>query len=397
MTPSHQPVLVSLDDEAEIGEIVVSVAEQAGFIAATTITVEDFYEKLKLLDPDVIVLDLQLGDTDGVELLRELGDRETKCGLVLISGMDQRTLTAAAQYATSRGLKLLTTIQKPFLPEDLLRAFLSIKSVSMPLGPKDFMRAIENGDLLLHYQPVIRFSETGSEIESVEALLRWEHPERGTLKPEAFLKLGEAHGLSRMVADFVIETGLQQLKGWYASNTQLNLRVNVSAALITDIEFPDRLHTALNEFEIDPAMLTIEVNETAMFAEQPLTFDILTRLRLKGIGLAIDDFGIGYSSLTQLLRMPFSEMKIDRSLIAPLGTSRETQVAVEALIGLAHKLDLKVCAEGVEDQAALRFLANAGCDRAQGYLISHPIPASQIPAVTRQWNKLREDAVRSIN
>jgi EAL domain-containing protein (putative c-di-GMP-specific phosphodiesterase class I) len=270
--------------------------------------------------------------------------------------------------------------------------FLSIKSITEPLGPKDFERAIDNGELLLHYQPVIRNLDHAWAVDCVEALLRWEHPERGLLRPDSFLKLSESHGLSRMVTDFVIGAGLQQLKGWLAGGIRLGLRVNVSASLITDIEFPDRLHMALREYEVDPAKIVIEVTETAMFVELPRTFDILTRLRLKGIGLAIDDFGIGYSSLTQLFRMPFSEMKIDKSLLGSVNSSREARIAVEALIDLAHKLGLVVCAEGVEDQAALDLLAGAGCDHAQGYLISKPLESTLIPAFVQQWNEPRGEA-----
>jgi EAL domain-containing protein (putative c-di-GMP-specific phosphodiesterase class I) len=384
MSPQRDPVLLSLDDEPEIGDIIESVARQAGFKAASTQTVDDFYRQLRLLEPDVVVLDLQLADTDGVQVLRHLGDAFVKCGIVLISGMDERTLSAAKTYADSRDLRLLATVQKPFLPEDLLRIFLSVKSVSEPLGVKDFERAVENGELLLHYQPVIRnFGQTW-DIDSVEALIRWDHPERGMMKPDSFLKVGEEQGLSRMITDFVIGTALQQLKGWNTRGIRIAMRVNVSAGY-TDIEFPDRLHMTLKEYEIDPASIIIEVNETAMFVEQPRTFDILTRLRLKGIGLAIDDFGIGYSSLTQLFRMPFSEMKIDKSLLGSVSSSREGQIAVEALIDLAHKLDLKVCAEGVEDEAALNFLQRAGCDCAQGYLISRPLSSTQIPDVMRRW------------
>lgn len=389
MGSDNHTVLLSLDDEIGIGEIIASVAEQAGFKAAATQTVDDFHRQLRALDPDVVVLDLQLGDIDGIQVLRQLGDTGNKCGVVLISGMDQRTLVAAENYANSRELKVLTTVQKPFLPEDLLRVFLSIRSITEPLGPKDFERAIENGDLLLHYQPVIRNLGQAWAVDCVEALLRWEHPERGLLRPDSFLKLSETQGLSRMVTDFVIGTGLQQLKGWLAGGIRLGLRVNVSASLITDIEFPDRLHMALREYEVDPAAIVIEVTETAMFVELPKTFDILTRLRLKGIGLAIDDFGIGYSSLTQLFRMPFSEMKIDKSLMGTVNSSREAQIAVEALIELAHKLDLVVCAEGVEDQAALDFVAGAGCDHAQGYLISPPLESTRIPGFVRQWNEPR--------
>jgi EAL domain-containing protein (putative c-di-GMP-specific phosphodiesterase class I) len=124
-----------------------------------------------------------------------------------------------------------------------------------------------------------------------------------------------------------------------------------------------------------------------MLEQTPEAFDILTRLRIKNIGLAIDDFGIGYSSLTQLFRMPFNEMKIDRSLVGRICESKEASIMVDALVGLAHKLSLTVCAEGVEDEATLLALARFGCDFAQGYFVSQPVPAAEIPKIVARWDE----------
>lgn len=387
-----EPTLLSLDDDVEIGKIIEAVGEKAGFKTTVTDTAQSFCEQLQTLDPDVVALDLQVPDMDGVQLLRRLGDIGVRSGLVLITGMDRRTVVSAEQYAVKRGLRVLATVQKPFLPDDLLRTFLSAKALSHPLEAEDFERAIENGQLHVYYQPVARAQNGAWEIDSVEALLRWEHPERGILLPDSFLGLGKDHTLSREMTDFVIRRGLEQLKGWHAVSLDLALRANLSAGLITDIEFPDRLETTLEEFEIPGSSLMIEVNETTMLQEQPETLDILTRLRLKEVRLAIDDFGIGYSSLTQLFRMPFCEMKIDRSLIARVSESKETQISIEALIDLAHKLGLEVCGEGVENQQALDFLARAGCDVAQGFLLSPPVRPQEIPGVIRRWQERTQES-----
>ena len=381
------PSLLSLDDDEEIGRIIVAVARDAGFDAHTTGTAAAFLEQLKLLEPDVIVLDLQIPDRDGVQLLRELADRNPKCSIVFVTGMDSRTIASTEHYAITRGLQVCGSVQKPFLPEDLLRTLVSVRSVTQPLGPADFERAMRNDQLIVHYQPVLKRFADGWSIDSVEALLRWEHPERGTLLPRSFLKLGDESGLNRDMTDFVLQRALEQLKGWRTAGLDLRLRVNLSAGLISDIEFPDRLAMALEHHGHDGSALILEVNETAMLEENSTTIDILTRLRLKEIALAIDDFGVGYSSLTQLFRLPFSEMKIDRSLIARIPDSKETRISVEALIDLAHKLSLEVCGEGVETQTALDFLEEARCDSAQGYLICPPVSHLEIPAVIRNWEE----------
>ena len=225
------------------------------------------------------------------------------------------------------------------------------------------------------------------DICAVEALLRWQHPQRGLIAPDAFIGLGETSGLMRSMTDFVIQRGIEQLKGWQALRLDLGLRVNVGASLITDLEFPDRLQYALNEQNIDASALTIEITETAMLEKHSDTFDIMTRLRVKGMKLAIDDFGIGYSSLTQLFRMPFNEMKIDKSLVLALPHSKEAKIMVDAMVELGHKLSLTVCAKGVETDAALDFLGSVQCDSAQGYLIGRPTPATHIPEMIRKWTR----------
>jgi EAL domain-containing protein (putative c-di-GMP-specific phosphodiesterase class I) len=152
----------------------------------------------------------------------------------------------------------------------------------------------------------------------------------------------------------------------------------------------------LLEQAVDPEALALEITETGMLEQTPDAFDILTRLRIKNIGLAIDDFGIGYSSLTQLFRMPFNEMKIDRSLVGRIIESKEASIMVDALVSLAHKLNLTVCAEGVENQATLDELGRFGADFAQGYFISTPVPPAELPRIIAHWdNQQRQPALRN--
>jgi EAL domain-containing protein (putative c-di-GMP-specific phosphodiesterase class I) len=206
--------------------------------------------------------------------------------------------------------------------------------------------------------------------------------------------MGEDGGLARGLADYVLQRGVEQLRAWRNNNHRIGLRVNISAQLIADLSFPDRLETLLMEYRLDPSLLTLEITETAMLEQRPETIDILTRLRVKEIQLAIDDFGIGHSSLTQLFRMPFSEMKIDKALVISTDQSNEARIMVETLVSLAHRLGLSACAEGVESAAALEFLDQVGCDGAQGFLIGKPLPAKEIPTILRQWPKRAADLAR---
>jgi EAL domain-containing protein (putative c-di-GMP-specific phosphodiesterase class I) len=336
--------------------------------------------------PDVVVLDLQMPNEDGVSALRYLADAQCNAKIFLVTGMDERTIAAAEQYGLRRGLSIFGTLQKPFDPDELLAHFEKAHASIRPLTPSDLEQAIETGALDVHYQPIIRrFADDTWDVAAVEALLRWNHPVRGLLTPEYFVSMGEAHGLSRVMTDFVLQRGIEQLKGWQAQRLQIGLRVNIAATLISDIAFPDRLERTLVEQSVDAEALALEITETAMLEQTPNAFDILTRLRIKRIGLAIDDFGIGYSSLTQLFRMPFNEMKIDRSLVGRIVESKEASIMVDALISLAHKLNLTVCAEGVENRPTLDLLAKFGADFAQGYFISTPVPAADIPQIIARW------------
>lgn len=383
----RDPVLLALDDEEDIAETLCAIGVRAGFRTQASTSSERLRELVAGSKPDVIVLDLQMPGEDGVTVLRHLADMQCAAQILLVTGMDERTIASAEQYGLRRGLSIFGTLQKPFDPDELLAQLERAHAAIRPLTPADLAKAIDDGELVVHYQPIIRrFADNTWDVTAVEALIRWNHPVRGLLTPDSFVSMGEAHGLSRAMTDFVLQRGIEQLKGWEAQRLRIGLRVNIAATLISDIAFPDRLETMLVEQSIDADALALEITETAMLEQTPDAFDILTRLRIKNIGLAIDDFGIGYSSLTQLFRMPFNEMKIDRSLVGRIGESKEASIMVDALVGLAHKLNLTVCAEGVEDKATLEALGKFGADFAQGYFVSPPVPAAEIPRIIAHWD-----------
>ena len=376
--------LVVIDDDHEVASVIAMIGQHAEYDVSIFNDARTIGQESAVLAADLITLDLQMPSVDGIQVLRGLAERKVKASIVLISGMDDRTRSAAEMYGRERGLDILATIEKPFSPEDLLKLLRTAQAKVTPLRSTDLEQAIELDELAIVYQPTVRRDEDGTWIyDTAEALLRWDHPERGLLSPAEFLTMGEDAGLITAMTDFVLQRGLEQLRGWQLQNVNFGLRVNVSAMLLTDIDFPDRLETLFDELDIDPETLTLEITEAGMLNEHPDTIDILARVRLKKIKLAIDDFGIGYSSLTQLFRMPFSEMKIDHSLLSQIPHSGEACIAVQALVDLAHRLKLSVCAEGVESEAALDFMHSIGCDCAQGYFIARPMAASEIPRMLR--------------
>jgi EAL domain-containing protein (putative c-di-GMP-specific phosphodiesterase class I) len=380
------PTLLTLDDDESIARLIASIGDRSGFRSTAVCDPDDLFAVLQDEIPDVIVLDLQMPRQDGVGVLRNLADQNIEASIVLVSGMDERTMTSAEQYGLARGLSMCGGLQKPFEPEELASHLEHIHSRIRAITVEDLRRAIDQNELLLYYQPTLQRHADGTwGVKAMEALIRWQHPARGLLTPDKFLSMGETHGLSRVLTDYVIERGVQSLKGWCAAGLNIGLRLNIAASLISDLEFPDRLETLLWQHEIDPRLVTLEITETAMLDQRSHTFDILTRLRVKNINLAIDDFGIGYSSLTQLFQMPFNEMKIDKSLVGRTPESKEASIMVDALVSLAHKLSLTVCAEGVETAETLEFLGGIGCDSVQGFYVSQPVPAHEVPAIVEKW------------
>jgi len=179
---------------------------------------------------------------------------------------------------------------------------------------------------------------------------------------------------------------IRQVGHWRSRGLDLSLSVNLAPRLVKDLEFPDRLSRILQEFSVAAEQLTLDVLEDAADQDADLVMDIYTRLRVKGIGLALDDFGIGASSFTHLYKMPFSELKIDRELISAVPHTRTAATAVRAIVQLGHALSLRVCAEGVESALAFDFLDEIGCDRMQGDFMGKAMPASEFESFTFAWS-----------
>ena len=243
-------------------------------------------------------------------------------------------------------------------------------------------RALLNNRLHMAYQPKI--SLVDGTLKRVEALVRWDHPERGAISPSQFVPLAERHGLIDQLTQWGLRTALRQWRAWRAQGIDTTLAFNISALSLDQLDFPDLVERIAKALEVPPEALVLELTEGAT---QPLVklMDTLTRFRIKGIGLAIDDFGVGYSTLMQLRQLPFTELKIDRFFVEDSATARDSMLIVRSIIELAHGLDLTVTAEGVETTAQLRLLRRLGCDVAQGFLIARPLAPDALGPWLEEW------------
>ncbi|GAA4607679.1 hypothetical protein GCM10023107_82680 [Actinoplanes octamycinicus] len=242
----------------------------------------------------------------------------------------------------------------------------------------DLRRGIDQGQLLLHYQPKVD-AQTGR-VLGAEALVRWQHPEHGMIPPNDFIPLAEHTGLITPLTRFVLDSALRQCRAWLTAGHELTVAVNVSAHGLLDLDLPAEIAERLDHWQVPARLLTIEITETAIMTDPERALQVVKQLHALGVHLSIDDFGTGYSSMAYLKNLPVQELKIDRTFVSSMTTSERDAVIVRSTVELGRNLGLRVIAEGVEDIATWRQLDAAGCDALQGYYISRPVGPADFDA-----------------
>jgi diguanylate cyclase (GGDEF)-like protein len=243
--------------------------------------------------------------------------------------------------------------------------------------------AIAGDELVLHYQPKIALAD--GRLAGAEALVRWQHPLRGFVPPDRFLPFAEQTGAIRDVTRWVLRRAVAQVAAWRDAGLAVPVAVNLSTRDLMDVELPRRIADALATYRLEPAMLTLEITESAIMDDADRALQVLEALHGLGVALSIDDFGTGYSSLAYLKRLPVTELKIDRSFTRHMVRDADDAIIVRSTIDLGHNLGLRVVAEGIEDDATVEALRAAGCDRGQGYRFSRPLAADAFEAWARAW------------
>jgi len=248
----------------------------------------------------------------------------------------------------------------------------------------ELRRAIDERELVLYYQPKLEL-RSGT-VSAVEALVRWEHPTRGLVGPHEFIDVAQETSLIRPLTLYVIDEALRQCRAWTEQGHTLAVAVNVSARNLIDLDFPEQVAALLAKWDVGAARLELEITESAIVADMFRMRGVLERLGAMGLRIAVDDFGTGYTSLGYLRRLPISQLKIDRSFVSHMATSEEDAIIVRSTIDLGRNLGLDVVAEGVEDADVLERLRGLGCDIAQGYVMSRPIPGDELATWLRDFS-----------
>jgi len=250
----------------------------------------------------------------------------------------------------------------------------------------DLRHALARDELVLHYQPL--FDPKTQRVIGAEALIRWNHPQRGLIPPDLFIPIAEDSGLIVAIGEWVIKTACAQLVAWQNSGyTGLRMAVNLSIRQLSDDGLVPSIEHIVQTYDLEPEQLELEITESLFVDHSPETMGVLQNIRALGVTLAIDDFGTGYSSLSYLKRFPIDTLKIDQSFIRDVTENADSAAIVDAVVAMAHRLNLNVVGEGVETQEQLTFLNIAGCDIVQGYLLGRPVePDAMVPLLSQQLN-----------
>lgn len=346
---------------------------------------------------DMMFLDLKMPDMDGVEVLRQLSGMHYDGALVLLSGADKQVVEVSSRLARAHQLNLLGALSKPCVNAELQAIFEHWGRTVLADNPSDrktyrhdeIRHGIEQGEFVNFYQPKVKLLD--GTFTGVETLVRWDHPSDGLVYPDQFIPEAEEHGLIHNLTRNVLAEALSQLGRWREAGLKCGVAVNVSMLDLTDLVFPEYILGELRRTGVVAEDLTLEVTESRVIKGVRAAMEIMLRLRLKGVGLSIDDFGTGHSSLSQLRDLPFSEIKLDRGFVDSVHRNPTLSAIVEASGDMARHLNMNVVAEGVESLADWNWLRARGYDLAQGYLIAKPMPGEELAGWLSAWRSRKQE------
>ncbi|MBS0388570.1 MAG: EAL domain-containing protein [Proteobacteria bacterium] len=394
---------MAVDDEPFMLRLLARMLEQMGHVGV--VLCAGAQQALQHLDqapqtPNLILLDLNMPDLDGIEFLRRLAERRYSGAVIVVSAEDEHILRSVDTLLQTHRITSLGHLHKPFR-QDALSAALGRWRPATPREARvaranysadEVRTAIVDGQLLNYYQPKV--SVATGELVGVEALVRWRHPVAGIVFPDQFIGIAESHDLIGHLTRNVLSGALAQRQAWLDEGLALQVAVNVSMQNLESLGFPDLLAGQAAAASVSPEHIVVEVTESRLMDNLTVALDVLNRLRLKRFRLSIDDFGTGHSTFAKLADIPFDELKVDRGFVHGAATDPTLRAIYSASLALGRALKMEVVAEGVEDRADWEYLRETHCDLAQGYFIAKPMPAAGLPAWLVEWkDRVRRESL----
>ncbi|AMN46381.1 hypothetical protein ACG33_04515 [Steroidobacter denitrificans] len=345
---------------------------------------------LATLSPSLLIVDLEMPTMDGAELLHRLQQQAIDIPVIVVSSHERMLINAVRDMGSVLGLRIVGALQKP-LTVNLLHEILHNHAgtgtgtgtgiepqirAQPPVDAEMLRSAIENGEIQVHYQPKVDV-RTGI-MRGVEALARWRHATLGVVPPEQFVRLAECNGLIHALTLHVMNLAMLQINAWRARGLHLSVSINLSPLLLEHSDLAHEISSLQRCYGLSADQIVLEVTESSLVTQLGVALGVLTQLRLRGFGLSIDDYGTGFSSLQQLARIPFTELKIDREFVHGAHERKNLQIILRSALEMANQLGLVTVAEGVETMQDWRLLQEFGCKLGQGWFIAKAMPAAEV-------------------
>ncbi len=360
-----------IDDDEEIIKLFDRVAKASGFESFATTDPHAFLEHAEQVKPSHILLDLQMPDIDGVEILRHLSAMESEAKVFFISGFDPKVLDVASKLGREQGLNIVEKVSKP-VSAKLLKQLLLRHKDSDHCSEQRLRAGLANNEFFVVLQPQI--SAKSRTVKTFEALMRWNHPEHGLIAPDKFIARMEEFELYEELSGFAITQACQAIRAFERVGADdIRISVNISAGDLTDLNLATRLRNICIANGVEPQKLTLEITESVAMENPLAAMDNLARVRLQGFGLSLDDFGTGFSSLAMLRDMPFNEIKVDKTFTAELKDVKSSAEIIRAVVSIGRAFGMNVVAEGCEDTKTFKQLSELGCDLIQGFYVAKPM------------------------
>lgn len=387
--------LVAEDHEFQRG-MMVQMLESLG--AKAVHEAEDGHSALEVsreLDHpfDIIVTDIDMPGMDGMSLIRRLGEANVGASLIVISCLDRALLDTIETMSAAYGMRLLGTVEKPPTPARFAELIAlhwrakpdpeRAKQTTTSFSIDEVMAGLHAEEFEPFYQPKIEL-KTGR-VKGGEALARWRHPQYGIVLPYAFVGLLEDNDQISELTWLMLAQSAHDCLQWRKAGLDLNVSVNLSMKHLADPAVADAITWQVTNQGLEPQHMILEITESAAMTNVGRVLENLTRLRMKGFGLSIDDYGTGYSSMQQLARIPFTELKIDQSFVAHAAHQESSRMILESSLEMARRLRVVSVGEGAETQADWNLLREAGCDLAQGFYVAKPMDSAAFPDWVRDW------------